>query len=71
MNGSSSRIAGWYFAYLILGLLTSGMPPFSLSFVIVNFSHQLGRVAYVAGAYNLGLLPAQLQVALGGRPGGQ
>lgn len=54
------RIAPWYLAYLILGLLTSGMLPFLLPLVIADISHQLGTVAYVTGAYNLGLLPAPL-----------
>lgn len=60
MRLSPSRIAPWYAAYLILGLLTSGMLPFLLPLVIVDVSHQLGTVAYVTGAYNLGLLPAPL-----------
>lgn len=55
-----SRVAPWYAAYLILGLLTSGMLPFLLPLVIADISHQLGTVAYVTGAYNLGLLPAPL-----------
>jgi len=54
------RIAPWYLAYLILGLLTSGMLPFLLPLVVAGLSHQLGTVAYVTGAYNLGLLPAPI-----------
>ncbi|HTC07258.1 MAG TPA: MFS transporter [Acetobacteraceae bacterium] len=60
MTAPSSHIAPWYAAYLILGLLTSGMLPFLLPLVIADISHQLGTVAYVTGAYNLGLLPAPL-----------
>lgn len=54
------RIAPWYFAYLILGLLTSGMLPFLLPLVVAGLSHQLSTVAYVTGAYYLGLLPAPI-----------
>jgi MFS family permease len=57
---SAKRIAPWYTAYLILGLLTSGMLPFLLPLVVAAASNQLGTVAYVTGAYNLGLLPAPL-----------
>jgi MFS family permease len=57
---AANRIAPWYIAYLILGLLTSGMLPFLLPLVVAGASHQLGLVAYVSGAYNLGLLPAPL-----------
>jgi MFS family permease len=55
---AANRIAPWYIAYLILGLLTSGMLPFLLPLVVASASHQLGPVAYVTGAYNLGLLPS-------------
>jgi MFS family permease len=57
---SSRPFAPWYLAYLILGLQTSGMLPFLMPLVVLNVSHQLGTVAYVTGAYNLGLLPAPL-----------
>jgi MFS family permease len=60
MTVSANRIAPWYVAYLILGLLTSGMLPFLLPLVVESMSHQLGTVAYVSGAYNLGLLPTPL-----------
>lgn len=53
-------VAPWYLAYLILGLLTSGMLPFLLPLVVAGGSQSLGTVAYVTGAYNLGLLPAPL-----------
>lgn len=60
MTARSTRVAPWYAAYLILGLLTSGLLPFLLPLLIGSSPHQLGTVAYVSGAYNLGLLPAPL-----------
>ncbi len=56
----NGRVAPWYVAYLILGLLTSGMLPFLLPLMIGATAGQLGTVAYVTGAYNLGLLAAPL-----------
>jgi hypothetical protein len=56
----TGRIAPWYFAYLILGLLTSGLLPFLLPLMVADISHERGPVAYVAGAYDLGLLGAPL-----------
>jgi MFS family permease len=52
-------LAPWYFAYLILGLVTSGMLPFLLPLMAIT-SHDLGRIAYVIAAFNAGLLPAPL-----------
>jgi MFS family permease len=52
------RFAPWHFAYLILGLLTSGMLPFLLPLMLADTSRQLEMVAYVTGAYNVGLLAA-------------
>jgi MFS family permease len=57
---SSLRIAPWYFAYLILGLLTSGMLPFLMPLMVADISGERGPVAYVAGAYDVGLLAAPL-----------
>jgi MFS family permease len=54
----SRPISPWYLAYLILGLLTSGMLPFLLPLMVAGSSHNSGAVAYVFGAYNLGLLAA-------------
>jgi predicted MFS family arabinose efflux permease len=54
------RLAPWYLAYLILGLIHSGMLPFLLPLMIVRSGHDLGVVAYVIGTYNIGLLPAPL-----------
>jgi MFS family permease len=59
-TATSRPVAPWYGAYLILGLLTSGLLPFLLPLLIASTTHQLGTVAYVSGAYNLGLLPAPL-----------
>ena len=53
-------LAPWYLAYLILGLITSGMLPFLLPLMVATTTHDLGRIAYVIGAYNAGLLPAPL-----------
>lgn len=53
-------VAPWYLAYLILGLITSGMLPFLLPLMVANTTHDLGRVAYIVGAYNAGLLAAPL-----------
>lgn len=60
MSAPIGRVAPWYLAYLILGLLTSGMLPFLLPLMVAGTSHQIGTVAYVTGAYNLGLLPAPI-----------
>lgn len=54
------HLAPWYLAYLILGLITSGMLPFLLPLMVASTSHDLGRIAYVIGGYNAGLLPAPL-----------
>lgn len=67
MNAPTRPIAPWYLAYLILGLLTSGLLPFLLPLMVADVSHQLGTVAYVSGAYNLGLLPAPALGALAER----
>lgn len=50
----------WYFAYLLLGVVTAGMVPVLLPLMMVSVSHQLSTVAYVMGAYNLGLLTSPL-----------
>jgi MFS family permease len=53
-------LAPWYLAYLILGLVTSGMLPFLLPLTVASITHDLDGIAYVIGAYNAGLLPAPL-----------
>lgn len=55
---TSPRVAPWYFAYLVLGLLTSGMLPFLVPLLVAHVSHRLDDVAYVSGAYECGLLAA-------------
>ncbi len=58
--GPGRHVAPWYLAYLILGLLTSGLLPFLLPLMVARTSQRLGDVAYVIGAYNLGLLAAPI-----------
>ena len=53
-------VAPWYLAYLILGLINSGLLPFLLPLAMAIRLPTLGGVAYVIGAYNVGLLPAPL-----------
>jgi hypothetical protein len=53
-------VAPWYLAYLILGVITSGMLPFLLPLMVATTTHDLGHIAYIIAAYNLGLLPAPL-----------
>ena len=53
-------IRTWYMAYLILGAITSGLVPVLVPLMVVShFSHS-SLVAYVMGAYNLGLLSSPL-----------
>ena len=53
-------IRPWYGAYLLLGIVTSGMVPVLLPLMMVAISHQLSSVAYVMGVYDLGLLTSPL-----------
>ncbi|MDA8051872.1 MAG: MFS transporter [Rhodospirillales bacterium] len=53
-------VAPWYGAYLILGLINSGLLPFLLPLVVAGHGGGVGNVAYVVGAYYAGLLPAPL-----------
>jgi MFS family permease len=57
---SRRYLAPWYLAYLILGLINSGMLPFLLPLAVASAAHDLNSIAYVIGAYNAGLLPAPL-----------
>jgi len=50
----------WYGSYLLLGLVTAGMLPVLLPLTIKAAAHDLATVAYVMGAYNLGLLTSPL-----------
>lgn len=54
-------ISVWYFAYLFLGIVTAGLVPVLLPLMMASLSHKLATVAYVMGAYNLGLLLSPLQ----------
>jgi MFS family permease len=53
-------VAPWYLAYLILGLIHSGMLPFLLPLAVAGAGQGLDSIAYVIGAYYTGLLPAPL-----------
>ena len=57
----------WYIAYLLLGTVTAGVLPVLLPLTIESLSHRLATVAYVMGAYNLGLLTSPLWGALAER----
>jgi predicted MFS family arabinose efflux permease len=50
----------WYFAYLLLGIVTAGMVPVLLPLMMMALSHKASNVAYVMGAYDLGLLTSLL-----------
>jgi MFS family permease len=50
----------WYFAYLLLGAVTSGLLTVLLPLTVEAVSHRLSTVAYVMGAYNFGLLTSPL-----------
>ncbi len=53
-------IRPWYLAYLLLGMVTSGLLPVLLPLTVEGLSHSLATVAYVMGAYNFGLLTSPL-----------
>ena len=53
-------IRAWYNAYLFLGTVTGGIIPVLLPMMMEAISHQLATVAWVMGAYNLGLLSSPL-----------
>lgn len=50
----------WYGAYLLLGIVTSGIVPVLLPLMMVAISHRMSSVAYVMGVYDLGLLTSPL-----------
>jgi MFS family permease len=56
----AQHLAPWYLAYLILGLIHGGMLPFLLPLAMARAGHDLDSVAFVIGAYYVGLLPAPL-----------
>lgn len=53
-------VRAWYVAYLLLGIITAGMIPVLLPLMMASVSGHLSTVAYVMGAYNLGLLSSPL-----------
>ena len=53
-------VAPWYVASASMGLIASGIVPVLLPLLVVQVSHRVDFVAYVTGAYNLGLLGAPL-----------
>jgi MFS family permease len=53
-------VCSWYFAYLLLGVVTAGLLPVLLPLTVEALSHRLSTVAYVLGAYNFGLLTSPL-----------
>jgi MFS family permease len=53
-------VRAWYLAYLLLGIVTAGMIPVLLPLMMASVSGHLSTVAYVMGAYNLGLLSSPL-----------
>ncbi|RZD15763.1 MAG: MFS transporter [Candidatus Acididesulfobacter guangdongensis] len=53
-------ISIWFFAYALQGAVSSGLIPILTPLMIVALSHHLSWVAYVMGAFNLGLLTSPL-----------
>lgn len=53
-------IRPWYLAYLLLGMVTSGLLPVLLPLAAEALFRNLAAVAYVMGAYNFGLLTSPL-----------
>ncbi|MHB1515144.1 MAG: MFS transporter [Acidiferrobacteraceae bacterium] len=53
-------IAPWYIAYLLLGAATAGIFSLLVPLMIVAVSHRPSLIAYVFGAYNLGLLTSPI-----------
>lgn len=49
-------VRAWYFATLLLGVVTLGITPVLLPVLVNQQSHSLSLVAYVMGVYNVGLL---------------
>lgn len=50
----------WFIAYLLLGIVTAGMVPVLLPLMVMSESRELSSVAYVMGAYDVGLLTSPL-----------
>ena len=53
-------ISIWFFAYALQGAVSSGFIPILTPLMIVALSHHLSWIAYVMGAFNLGLLTSPL-----------
>jgi MFS family permease len=67
LSAPRAYVRPWYIAYLLLGMVTAGVLPVLLPLTIEALSHRLATVAYVVGAYNLGLLTSPLWGALAER----
>lgn len=50
----------WYVAYLLLGVVTSGLVPVLFPLMMTAVSHRASTVAYVMGVYDLGLMTSLL-----------
>lgn len=50
----------WYFAYLLLGIVTAGIVPVLMPLMMMGVSHNLLGVAYVMGMFDVGLLTSPL-----------
>ncbi len=53
-------VSVWYGSYAILGAVSAALVPVLLPLMIQGLSHRLADVAWVMGAYNLGLLTSPL-----------
>lgn len=60
LAGPRRHIQPWYTAYLLFGIVTAGIVPVLLPVMLAAISHQLATVAWVMGAYNLGLFSSPL-----------
>ncbi len=67
MDQAQGRVAPWYLASSSMGLVASGLLPVLLPLLVAQVSQRLDFVAYVTGAYSLGLLGAPLLGALAER----
>ena len=57
-------IAPWYGAYLLLGVISSGLIPVLIPLMMVAISKNLSTVGYVMGAFNLGSLASPVMGSL-------
>ena len=49
-------ILTWYFGYGLLGMISNGVLPVLLPLMVADYSHHLGWVGLIAGAFSLGSL---------------